>query len=85
MSKLALDIIFQNKKTQDKTLDLGNCVLSELPPENHYHKTPSNTPMHHIFTTLLLLVCISTKNTAQPTAFAQFPGGADAYNRYWQC
>jgi hypothetical protein len=85
MSKRALDIIAPNKKTQDKTLELGNCGIAELPPESHYHKTPSfNNTMHHIFTTLLLLVCISTKNTAQQTAFAQFPGGADAYNRYWQ-
>ncbi len=33
MSKLAQKLIAQNKKTQNKTLDLGNCGLTELPPE----------------------------------------------------
>jgi internalin A len=33
MSELAQQIIAQNKKTKDKTLDLGNCGLTELPDE----------------------------------------------------
>ncbi len=35
MSELALRLIAENKKTKDKTLDLGNCGLSELPAEAH--------------------------------------------------
>jgi internalin A len=33
MPKLAQKIIAQNKKTKDKTLDLGNCGLTKLPEE----------------------------------------------------
>ncbi len=33
MSELALQIIAENKKTKDKTLDLGNCGLTEIPAE----------------------------------------------------
>ena len=33
MSQLALDLIQEAKRTHAKTLDLGNCGLSELPDE----------------------------------------------------
>ncbi|MEZ4964706.1 MAG: hypothetical protein R2791_05640 [Saprospiraceae bacterium] len=33
MSDLALQLIAENKKTKDPYLDLGNCGLTELPPE----------------------------------------------------
>ncbi len=33
MSKLALQRIAENKKTRATTLDLGNCGLTELPPQ----------------------------------------------------
>ena len=33
MSKLALDLIRAAKSTRAKTLDLGNCGLTELPDE----------------------------------------------------
>ena len=33
MSDLALQLIAENKRTKDTTLDLGNCGLSEVPVE----------------------------------------------------
>jgi hypothetical protein len=33
MSELALQLIAENKKTRATRLDLGNCGLTELPPE----------------------------------------------------
>lgn len=33
MSELALQIIAENKKSKAKTLDLGNCGLTEIPAE----------------------------------------------------
>jgi internalin A len=33
MSELALKLIAENKKTKSKSLDLGNCGLTEVPEE----------------------------------------------------